>query len=153
MNRYAYFSEQQAVQEEFQAYCDQHGDKLLEYYLANGFDQLAVDMRLGSPFQRELLFDFLMLEKKALLKCMRQNKAFFLKLITDGKGELIRPMLGLKAEKYDGLWREALDLMSLYFAEKKVIEKMTNLELEKFFQSSIFGSENNNDSSHSEENN
>lgn len=144
MNRYAYFSEKQAVVEELRAFCVQHGDKLLEYYLTNGFDQLAVDMRLGTSLQRQVLFDFLMIEKKALLQCMRQNKAFFLKLITDGKGEIIRPMLGLKSAKYDGVWREALDLLSLYFAEKKVIEKMTNLELEKFFQSSIFGTESDN---------
>lgn len=144
MTKYSYFSEQEAIQAEFQQFSTKYGDKLVEYYLANGFDQLAVDLNYGSPYQRKMLFDFLMLEKKALLQCIRANKSFFLKLITDGRGEMIRPMLGLTDGIYDGLWLEALDLMSLYFAEKKVIEKMTNSELDKFFQSSIFKSENGN---------
>jgi len=142
MTKYSYFSEQEAIQEEFKLFSAQHGDKLVEYYLANGFDQLATDLNYGTPFQRQMLFDFLMLEKKALLQCIRANKTFFLKLITDGRGEMIRPMLGLSEQRYDSLWAEALDLMSLYFAEKKVIEKMTNTELDKFFLNSLFKIEN-----------
>ncbi len=142
MTKYSYFSEEEALQSEFGIFSASYGDKLVEYYLSNGFEQLASDLHYNSSFQRQLLFDFLMLEKKALLKCIRANKKFFLKLITDGRGEMIRSMLGLIDSKYDALWLEAIDLLSLYFSEKKVIEKMTNLELDKFLQSSILKIEN-----------
>lgn len=151
MSKYTYFSEEKALVDEFKTFSSSYGDKLVEYYLENGFDQLALDLHFGSAFQRQMLFDFLMVERKALLQCIRKNKPFFLKLITDGRGEMIRPMLGLTDLRFDGLWREALDLLSLYFSEKKVIEKMTNLELEKFFQSSIFGNEIEGNAANSEE--
>ncbi len=139
MNRYSYLSEKQALSIEMKMFLTAQGDCLLEFYLNNGFEKLAEKYNFEADWQKKLLFDYLMLERKALLICLRRNKAFFLKLISEGRGQLIRPMLGVTASQYDGLWREALDLLSLYFAEKKVIEKMTNEELAKFLEQSIFG--------------
>ena len=151
MSKYSYYSEEKALIDDFKSFSSSCGDQLVEYYLEHGFDRLAVDLHYGSPFQRQLLFEFLMVERKALLECIRRNKKFFLQLITDGRGEMIRPMLGLTEPRFDGVWREALDLLSLYFSEKKVIEKMTNLELDKFFQSSIFGIDSEDSTANSEE--
>lgn len=117
------------------------GQALVEQYLTDGFDGLALKLKLFNDLQRKMLFDFLIIEKKALLECIRRNKAFFLKMITDGKGPHIRPMLGLKAEKYDSTWLEALDLLNLYFLEKKVDEKLNNLILEKFFANSMLNTD------------
>ncbi len=138
MNRYSFVSEKQALREELTVLIRERGNDLLDYYLNNGFDSLAVGLKLFTDWQRRMLFDYLMLDRKALLECVRRNKAFFLKMITDGKGDMIRPMLGVDKERYDGLWLEVIDLLALYFAEKKVVEKMTNFELEKFMEQSIF---------------
>lgn len=129
--------------EELNLLIKEHGNELLDYYLNNGFDALAVSLKLFTDWQRRKLFDYLMLDRKALLECVRKNKAFFLKMISDGRGKMIRPMLGVSQDRYDSLWLEVLDLLSLYFTEKKVIEKMTNFELEKFLQQSIFAIEKN----------
>lgn len=139
MNRYTFFEEKQVLEHEIRQFLGENGDVVLEHYLNNGFDALAVSLNIFNDFQRQILFDYLMLERQALLECVRRNKQFFVKLIADGRGEAIRPMLGITAHQYDSLWRESLDLLSLYFVEKKVIEKMTNFELEKFFTESIFG--------------
>ena len=139
MNRYTFFEEKQALETELRQFLEKEGNDVLEYYLNNGFDALAVNMRIFNDFQRQMLFDYLMIERHALLECIRRNKLFFIKLIAEGRGEEIRPMLGITDSKYSSLWAEAIDLLSLYFVEKKVIEKMTNFELEKFFTESIFG--------------
>lgn len=139
MDFYSYRNENQALKKQLKQLFEDRGDDLLEYYLNNGFDALAVGINLFEDELRKMLFDYLMIDRKALLECIRRNKNFFVKMIVEGDGERIRPMLGIDEEKYSALWREALDLMSLYFVEKKVIEKMTNFELEKFFNESIFG--------------
>lgn len=141
MNRYTYFEEKQALEQEIRQFLQNHGDVVFEYYLNNGFDALARGLSIYNDYQRKILFDYLMLDRNALLECIRRNKKFFVNMIAEGKGDSIRPMLGITARKYAKLWREALDLLSLYFVEKKVIEKMTNFELEKFFTESIFGKE------------
>lgn len=141
MNRYGYKNESKALKSQLKELFENRGDDLLNYYLSNGFDQLAIGLNLFDDAQRRMLFDYLMLERKALLECIRRNKLFFVKMVGEGRGDMIRPMLGIQNSEYDSLWREALDLMSLYFVEKKVIEKMTNFELEKFFNESIFGVE------------
>jgi hypothetical protein len=145
VNRYSYFEENQALLSELKMLVNSHGNALVEHYLNHGFDDLAVKLGLFNDLQREFLFNYLMLDRKALLECVRRNKAFFLKLICEGKGNMIRPMLGIHSSRFDVLWRETLDLLSLYFAEKKVVEKMTNQELDKFLQQSIFKSEKNPD--------
>lgn len=139
MNSHSLSGENQALKMYLNQLFVERGDDLLEYYLNNGFDDLAVGLNLFEDDFRKMLFDYLMIGRKALLECIRRNKKFFVKMIADGRGEMIRPMLGIDDEKYNSLWREALDLMSLYFVEKKVIEKMTNFELEKFFNESVFG--------------
>lgn len=139
MNRYTYHEEKQVLEQEIRLFLDKKGDDVLEIYLNQGFDALAVGLHIFNDFQRHILFDYLMLNRQALLECIRKNKFFFIKLIADGRGQTIRPMLGITDSKYDALWRESLDLLSLYFVEKKVIEKMTNFELDKFFTESIFG--------------
>jgi len=141
MDRYSYYSEEQAIIIELKTLLDGKGNDLLEYYLKNGFEALAEQLKLQNDLQKQLLFDYLMLERKAILECIRRNKAFFLQMIIDGRGQLIRPILGVKEKKYDVLWREALDLLCLYFAEKKVIDRMTNGELEKFLEQSVKGAE------------
>jgi hypothetical protein len=137
MNKYAFVSEKKAISMEMKVALEKYSETVCEFYLANGFDALAVSLKLDSDFQRRVLFDFIMLDKKILLECIKRNKQFFLKMISDGKGEMIRPMLGLKAKKYNQIWKEALDLLNLYFVERKVDEKLFNLAMEKFFQNSI----------------
>ncbi|MCC6643379.1 hypothetical protein IT411_01400 [Candidatus Peregrinibacteria bacterium] len=140
-NNYSYQSEKTALKSQMDVLFKTAGEALVEQYLSDGFDGLALKLRLFNDFQRKLLFDFLIVEKKALLECIRRNKAFFLKMILDGKGEHLRPMLGLKSEKYDSIWLEALDLLNLYFLEKKVDEKLNNLILEKFFANSMLNTD------------
>lgn len=139
MNQYDFFEEKECLHYQLKELLKKRGDALLEFYLNNGFEALASGLKIVDPSLRQMLFDYLMLERKALLECLRRNKNFFIKMIADGRGESIRPLLGVSAAQYDGVWREALDLLGLYFVEKKVIEKMTNFELEKFFAESIFG--------------
>lgn len=139
MNKYSYFEEKQAMRLELDDMLQKNGDAVLEYYLSNGFEALVTGLNLFDDGLRRAVFDYLMLERRALLECLRRNKAFFMQIISEGRGHSIRPMLGLRSRKYNALWREALDLLALYFVEKKVIEKMTNFELEKFFSESIFG--------------
>lgn len=142
MNKYTFHSEKKALRLEIQEYLVQYSDDLLEFYLANGFDALAVSLKMKDDFRRRILFDFLVLDKKAIMECIRRNKSFFLKIISDGKGEMIRPMLGLKGEKYDLVWLEALDLLNLYFVQRRVDDKLFNLSLEKFFENSILNEQN-----------
>jgi tRNA(Ile)-lysidine synthase TilS/MesJ len=142
MNQYSHQQESKALEGQLVVLCENRGDDLLRYYLSHGFDALAVGLHLFDDTQRQLLFDYLMLDRKALLECLRKSKKFFVKMIAEGRGQFIRPLLGIQSKKYDALWREALDLLSLYFVEKKVIERMANTELEKFFNISIFGKKN-----------
>jgi len=142
MNKYSYHSEKRALKLDILAQLEGYANDLVEFYLANGFDALAVSLQMKDDFRRRILFDYLMLEKKAILECIRRNKGFFLKIISDGKGEMIRPMLGLTANKYSKIWLEALDLLNLYFVERKVDEKLFNFSLEKFFENSILNEQN-----------
>lgn len=137
MTKYEHHSEKKALKLEIQEYLGRYSDDLLEFYLANGFDALAISLKMKDDFRRRILFDFLVLDKKAIMECIRRNKGFFLKIIFDGKGEMIRPMLGLKGEKYDLAWVEALDLLNLYFVQRKVDDKLFNLSMEIFFENSI----------------
>lgn len=140
MNKYLYDSEEEANLMEVNYIISNFGDDLVEYYLKHGLKKLLKDLSLFSENQKQILFDYLMLERKALLKCIQGNKGFFLKIIIEGKGETIRPMLGIADHKYDKLWLEAIDLLSLYFAEKKVAEKFDNLKLDQFLQKNILKS-------------
>ena len=142
MNKYIYHSERKALKSEILEYLAKYSDDLVEFYLANGFDALAVSLHMKDDFRRRVLFDYLMLEKKAIMECIRRNKIFFLKIISDGTGEMIRPMLGLKGRKYDQVWLEALDLLNLYFVQRRVDDKLFNLSLENFFENSILNEQN-----------
>lgn len=142
MNKYSYLSEKKARKLEMWQILDEYSEQVVGFYLANGFDSLAVSLNLKNNWERRVLFDYLILEKKAVLECVRSNKGFFLKIISEGKGALIRPMLGLKASKYNQIWLETLDLLNLYFVERKVDEKLFNFSLDKFFERSILNEEN-----------
>ena len=137
MDNYSYLSEKQAVKKSMYLVLEKYSDDVREFYLQNGFDALAIMLRLTDDWSRRVLFDFIMLEKKAVLDCIRRNKGYFLKIISEGNGKLLRPMLGLKSSKYDNLWKESLGLLNLYFVERSVDDKLFNLSLEKFFQNSI----------------
>jgi len=137
MDNYSYLSEKQAIKTALWKDLEKYSEDVLEFYLQNGFDNLAIMLRLPDDWSRRVVFDYLMIEKKAVLSCIRRNKVYFLRVISEGNGKLLRPMLGLKASKYDLLWKEALDLLNLYFVERKVDDKLFNLSLEKFFENSI----------------
>lgn len=141
-DNYSYISEEEALKSQMIYLFEKGGDALLECYLNNGFDGLASHLKIANDFQRKMLFDYLILEKKALLECVKRNKGFFLKMICDARGEQIRPMLGLKNARYDKVWFEALDLLHIYYVEKKVDEKLSNLALDKFFKNSILNIDN-----------
>jgi hypothetical protein len=142
MSKYEFRSERKALKMEIQEYLVRYSDDLVEFYLSNGFDALAISLKMKDDWRRRILFDFLVLEKKSINECIRRNKAFFLKIISDGNGEMIRTMLGLLGEKYDQAWLEALDLLNLYFVQRKVDDKLFNLSLEKFFENSILNERN-----------
>lgn len=141
-NNYSYNCEEEALKAQMTYLFEKGGEALLEYYLNNGFDGLATHLKIANDFQRKMLFDFLIIEKKALLECVKRNKGFFLKMICDARGEQIRPMLGLKDPRYDAAWFETLDLLHIYYVEKKVDEKLSNLALDKFFENSILNTDN-----------
>lgn len=141
-NNYSYNCEEEALKAQMVYLFEKGADALLEYYLNNGFDGLATHLKIANDFQRKMLFDFLIIEKKALLECVKRNKSFFLKMICDSRGEQIRPMLGLKDARYDAVWFEALDLLHIYYVEKKVDEKLSNLALDIFFENSILNTDN-----------
>ncbi|MCC7432846.1 hypothetical protein IT412_04990 [Candidatus Peregrinibacteria bacterium] len=136
-NKYAYQSEQKYVEEMMMLKFKVVSKELCELYLAEGFEKMVEKLQIPLEWQKNMLFDFLMLEKKVVLECIRRNKGFFLRLISEGKGGKIRPMLRLESTKYDQLWYEVLDLLSLYFVQKKVDEKLDNINLNKFFENSI----------------
>lgn len=136
-NKYAYQSEQKYVEEMMLLKFKVVSKELCELYLAEGFEKMVDKLQIPLEWQKNMLFDFLMLEKKVVLECIRRNKGFFLRLISEGKGGKIRPMLRLESTKYDQLWYEVLDLLSLYFVQKKVDEKLDNINLNKFFENSI----------------
>lgn len=136
-NKYAYQSEQNYVEEMMKLKFKVVSQELCELYLAEGFEKMVDKLQIPLEWQKDMLFDFLMLEKKVALECIRRNKGFFLRLISEGKGNKIRPMLRLESAKFDQLWYEILDLLSLYFVQKKVDEKLDNINLNKFFENSI----------------
>lgn len=141
-SNYSYNSEEEALKAQMSYLFERGGDALLEYYLNNGFDGLATHLKIANDFQRKMLFDFLILEKRALMECIKRNKNFFLKMIADSKGDQIRSMLGLANPCYEAAWFEALDLLHIYFVEKKVDEKLSNLAMDKFFENSILNTDN-----------
>lgn len=142
-NKYSFQSEKSAIKADMLALLEEYADDSVEFYLANGFDALAVSLKLEEDWKRRVLFDFLIIDKKAILECIRRNKGFFLKMISEGKGGMIRPMLGMKDRKYDQIWVEALDLLNLYFVQRQVDDKLFNLSLENFFENSMLNEQDN----------
>ena len=137
MDQYSYYSEKSALKSQIRRSLSNYAGDLLKFYLANGFDALAISLQIRDHWHRKVVFDYLVFDQKAILECVRYNKQFFLKIISAGRGEIIRSMLGLKPSKYNQVWRETLDLLHLYYVERKVEEKLFNLSLEKFFENSI----------------
>lgn len=134
MNRYNYFSEKAALEQELLENISANGDLILNFYLKNGFGSLAEKVGITEEWQRNLLFDYLVFEKKAIALCVKENRDFFLRLIGEGKGEMIRNVLGIENKKYDKVWLNALKVLKKLFTEKVIREKLFNLACTDFFE-------------------
>lgn len=141
-DKYAYSSEKQYVEEMLLLKFRVVAKELLDMYLTEGFEKMVEKLQIPLEWQKKMLFDFLIFEQKAAQECIRRNKKFFLRLIAEGKGKFIRKMLRLEGDIYNSLWYELLDLLSLYFVQKKVDEKLENINLKKFFENSILNEQN-----------
>ncbi len=137
MNRYNYYSEQAAVSQELMFFFQKHGEAILKFYLKRGFQVLVESLKLQFDWQRTLLFNFLVFEKKAILECIKINKIYFIKIISDQKGDQIRNILGITDVKYDSVWKEALEVLNLYYIEKLVENEQFEKACELFFQFSF----------------
>lgn len=137
MNKYNYYSEQAALSKELINFFQKYGEETLRFYLKKGFQALVESFQLQFNWQITLLFDFLVFEKKAILACIKANKIFFIRMISDQKGDQIRNILGIADVKYDIIWKEALDVLNLYYTEKLVENEQFEKTCELFFQFSF----------------
>ena len=81
MNRYSYYHEEKALKAEVIAILARYDELLVKLYLKRGFTEVCGLLKLDQVWQRKMLFDYLVFEKKVVLKCIVENKKFFLELI------------------------------------------------------------------------
>jgi hypothetical protein len=133
MNKYSYYSEKAALEKQWLDTFRLAGEKLEKLYLELGFQSMTEKLGLKQEWQKRLLFDFLVLEREVVLKCLVKHRGFFLKIIGDGRGEIIRDMLDLEDKKYNKAWEKALEKLKSFFVEKEIDQKLNNLALANFF--------------------
>ncbi|MGL5831364.1 MAG: hypothetical protein ACRCZE_04420 [Candidatus Altimarinota bacterium] len=133
MNKYSFYSEKAALEKQWQATFNLVGEKLEKAYLEEGFKAMTERLKFTQEWQKQLLFDFLVWERDVVLKCVVKHRGFFLKIIADGRGEIIRDMLGVEDRKYDLAWEKALEKLKTFFVEKEIDQKLSNLSLANFF--------------------
>lgn len=127
-DKYSHRSEKKALQRHLLVLFRQNRRLLCGFYLEFGFEELVKMSGIKDEFQKQLLFDFLMLECRVVLECIVENRDFFLGIIGEGKGEKIRVMLGLTPARYDRLWKQATELLSQCWVRREVDEKLANLK-------------------------
>ncbi len=133
MQRYDHFSEKAVLEQEFIASLYRFGDDILKFYLNHGFEALTIMLKIELDWQRKLLFDFLMFEKDAASMCITENTNFFLRLIAEGEGKMIPKILGISENKYNSVWKKALNLLKDLFHRKILEEKLFNLACSNYF--------------------
>jgi hypothetical protein len=135
VNKYSYFSEKEALESELLADLRANTEKYLNLYLDQGFEGLAAKFSFNQDWQKRLVFDFLVFEKKAVLTLIRQNSTFFLSIISEGNGEMIAEMLGITGRKYRKIWHQALEELNAQFIQKELDDKLFNFACSVFFRS------------------
>jgi len=133
LNRYSYQSEQEVLVKEFTNGLNKHQDLLIEYYIRFGFNELVEFLRLKNEWQKDLLFEYLIVDQKVLLTLVKRFKGFFLDLISKGNGSVIRTILGIKSKKYNQEWKEVLDYLSKLYESNLLEKRLLDLSSESFF--------------------
>jgi hypothetical protein len=83
---------------------------LEKLYLEEGFKAMTEKLKFNSGMAKADCFLISWFgERDVVLKCLVKHRGFFLKIIADGRGEIIRDMLDLEDRKYDKAWEKALE--------------------------------------------
>ncbi|MBD3269951.1 hypothetical protein GF376_00320 [Candidatus Peregrinibacteria bacterium] len=134
MNRYNYFSEKAALEQEMLISLRSNSEFLLQTYLKDGIESVFNRLNCSMEWQKKLLFDFLVFELNAIHKLIEENNGFFLSIIGRGEGSVIRKMLGIEGKKYDLKWLEILNLLNEFYLQKVLNEKLENFACSVFFE-------------------
>ena len=109
MSRYSKQLESEVLVKEFLVNIKPFEDDLVERFLEKGFELMCESLELNDEFYKKVLFVYLVKEKRVLKKVVERNKRFFLGIICSGRGDIIRPMLGIQSIVFDCVWKEILD--------------------------------------------